>query len=132
MTTQGDVDTGEMIERWNRVFRALTAEPRRQTIVALMEAPSDRWLPLPEAANPSYDLMDPERLYVELVHQHLPLLAEHGFVRWEREPLQVKRGPSFEEVAIVFEALHRHAAEIPSQLVDGCQRLEEQRRRGKS
>jgi len=118
----------EMIERWNRVFGSLTAEPRRQMVVALMEAPADRELSLPEAANPPYLLRDPEELYVELVHSHLPVLAEHGFVEWDREPLRVRRGPAFEEVATVFEALHAHADEIPDQLSESCQRLEERKR----
>ncbi|WP_436910255.1 hypothetical protein [Halosimplex marinum] len=118
----------EMIERWNRVFGSLTAEPRRQMVVALMEAPPDRELSLPEAANPPYLLRDPEELYTDLVHSHLPALAEDGFVEWEREPLRVRRGPAFEEVAAVFEALHAHADEIPSQLTESCQRLEERKR----
>jgi len=117
-----------MIERWNRVFRALTAEPRRQMVLALMEAPPDRELSLPEAANPPYLLRDPEDLYTDLLHTHLPALAERGFVEWEREPLRVRRGPAFEEVAVVFEALQTHAAEIPPQLTEECQRLEERKR----
>ncbi len=117
-----------MIERWNRVFHALMAEPRRQIVVALMEAPPERQLSLPEAANPPYQLRDPEKLAVDLVHTHLPVLAEPGFVEWEREPLAVKRGPAFEEVATVFEALQSYAGEIPPQLVQECQRLEEHAR----
>ncbi|QLH84122.1 hypothetical protein [Halosimplex pelagicum] len=117
----------EMIERWNRVFGSLAAEPRRQMVVALMEAPPGRELSLPEAANPPYLLRDPEKLYLDLVHSHLPALAEHGFVEWDREPLRVRRGPSFEEVATVFEALQEHADEIPPQLSESCQRLGEQR-----
>jgi hypothetical protein len=97
-------------------------------VVALMEAPPDRELSLPEAANPPYLLGDPEKLHVELLHSHLPALAEHGFVEWDRDPLRVRRGPAFEEVATVFEALHAHAAEIPPQLTESCQRLEEQKR----
>jgi len=110
------------------VFGALTAEPRRQMVVALMEAPPDRALSLPEAANPPYNLRDPEELHLELVHTHLPALATHDFVEWEREPLRVRRGPAFEEVSTVFEALHAHADEISDQLTESCQRLEERKR----
>jgi len=97
-------------------------------IVALLEAPAGRELPLPEAANPSYLLMDPEDLYLELRHTHLPLLAESGYVRWDDDPLVVRRGPSFDEVAVVFESLQSSAERLPDQLVRGCQRLEERRR----
>ncbi|WP_436924071.1 DUF7344 domain-containing protein [Halosimplex amylolyticum] len=128
MPSESDQRASEMIERWNHAFRALTAEPRRQIVVALMEAPPGRQLSLPEAANPPYQLRDPEDLYVDLVHTHLPMLAERGFVEWEREPLTVERGPAFEEVQIVFEALHAHASELPPQLVQECQRLEESAR----
>jgi hypothetical protein len=117
----------EMMERWNRVFGSLTAEPRRQMVVALMETPPGRELSLPQAANPPYLLRDPEELYVELIHSHLPALAEHGFVEWDREPLRVRRGPAFDEVAVVFEALHAHADEIPLRLTESCQRLEERK-----
>lgn len=128
MTGERTGHAAEMVERWNRVFRALTAEPRRQIIVALMEAPSDRELNLPEAANPPFLRRDPEELYVDLIHSHLPALAEAEFVEWEREPLRVRRGPAFEEVAVVLEALQSHADEIPRQLTDHCHRLEEHKR----
>lgn len=120
-----------MIGRWNTVFGTLTAEPRRQIIVALMEAPPERALSLPEAANPSYLLRDPERLTIELVNAHLPALADADLVRWEQSPLTVSRGPAFEEAAIVFEALHRCAEDIPPRLAEGCQRLEERRGEGR-
>ncbi|WP_415382361.1 hypothetical protein [Halosimplex sp. TS25] len=128
MPTDRDRRASAMIERWNRVFRALTAEPRRQIVVALMEAPPERELSLPEAANPPYQLRNPETLYVDLVHTHLPVLAEHGFVEWERDPLVVERGPAFEETAVVFRALQAYAGEIPPQLTQECQRLEEHAR----
>ncbi|WP_135822239.1 hypothetical protein [Halostella litorea] len=118
-----------VIERWDEVFRALSAEPRRQMVVALLEAPPDRELSLPEAANPPYRLMDPEDLYVELKHSHLPLLESAGFVEYSTDPLRVARGPNFEEAAVVFEALQRNADRIPDPLVHGCQRLEERRQR---
>jgi len=127
MSADQDGRAEQMIEGWNEVFRALTAEPRRQIVVALMEAPPDRKLSLPEAANPPYLLRDPEQLYLDLVHTHLPVLAERGFVEWEHDPLSVERGPAFEEVEIVFEALQAIADDIPAQLTERCQRLEEQR-----
>jgi hypothetical protein len=72
-------------------------------------------------------LLDPERLYTELVHEHLPLMAAEGFVSWDREPLRVARGPNFEEIAVVIETLQSNAEAIPPQLVAGCQRLEQHR-----
>jgi len=129
MVGTSTVDKRTMIERWNTVFRALAAEPRRQLVVSLMEAPPDRELSLPEAANPPYLLHDPETLYSELLHSHLPILEDAGLIEWRREPLCAKRGPQFDEVASVIDSIHGNAAELPPALREGCQRLEERQRR---
>lgn len=120
-------DAERVIDGWDRLFGTLSAEPRRQIVIALLEAPPDRELSLPEAANPPYALRDPETLYVELQHSHLPALADGGYVEWATNPLRVSRGPNFGEAAVIFEALKDHADAIPERLVHGCQRLEEQR-----
>lgn len=127
MEQLGDRQKRRMVDRWDTVFQALGAEPRRQIIVSLLEAPEDRALSLPEAANPSYLREDPEVLTTELIHSHLPELAAAELVRWESEPFTVSRGPAFDEAAIVFQGLYDRVDAIPSRLVDGCQRLEEQR-----
>ncbi|WP_418282540.1 hypothetical protein [Halorubrum sp. DTA98] len=116
-----------MIEHWNLVFRALSAEPRRQLIVSLLDCPENQSVPLPEGAiNPDVP-ENPERLKIDLQHNHLPKLADFGFIEWETKPLVAHRGPRFQEVAVVFEALHSSATDIPDSLVKGCQRLEEER-----
>ena len=117
----------DVIEMWNQVFRVLSAEPRRQLIVSLLDCPADQSVPLPESAiNPNVPT-HPERLKSDLQHNHLPKLADFGFIEWQTEPLVAYRGPRFEDVAVVFEALHLSAADIPDSLVKGCQRLEQER-----
>jgi hypothetical protein len=120
----------EVIERWDTVFKAISAEPRRQLIIALLDAPPDETVPLPESAvNPNVP-RDPTALRQELHHCHLPLLADLGFITWDVGPLVAGRGPRFDEVGIVFESLQSNAANIPEPLVFGCQRLEaEQQKR---
>lgn len=114
----------ELGERWHQIFRILAAGPRRQTIGSLMEAPPDRTLSLPEAANmPDYRL-DPEQLKHDLVHHHLPMMGQPGFIEWEQEPFSVKRGPKFEEVAAVIEAIASYD-DLPQQLRRGCHFFEE-------
>ena len=122
------VENGKrVVDGWNRVFEALSAEPRRQLVVALMDRPADQPAPLPERAiNPNVPV-DVEILRHELYHHHLPMLADGGFVEWRREPFVAFRGPRFEEVAAVFEALHATATALPDSLVVGCQRLEAER-----
>ena len=109
------------------VFRSLSAEPRRQLIVSLLDAPPDHLVPLPESAAMSDLSVDLEVLRIELYHDHLPMLEENGFITWKTEPLVAARGPRFDEVAAVFNALHSEATDIPDSLVSGCQRLEQER-----
>ncbi|RQG89561.1 hypothetical protein [Natrarchaeobius chitinivorans] len=116
----------QVIEKWNSVFKALSSEPRRQIIVSLLDAGPDQSVPLPESAMMPNVPPNMRQLRQELHHVHLPMLADMGFITWEAEPLIAARGPRFDEVAVVFEALHAEASRIPNSLVLGCQRLEEE------
>lgn len=116
----------QVIEKWNTVFKALSSEPRRQLIVSLLDARPDEPVPLPESAIMSNVPPDPDVLRQELHHVHLPMLADMEFITWKTDPLVASRGPRFDEVAVVFEALHSEASRIPDSLVIGCQRLEEE------
>ncbi len=119
-----------VIDRWDDVFEALSAEPRRQLVVSLLDAAPSESVPLPESAvNPNVP-PDPEELRRELRHRHLPKLSDLGFVAWEQDPLVASRGPRFDEAAVVFEALQSNAIELPDSLVIGCQRLERERQDG--
>ena len=116
-----------VVERWNEVFRGVSAEPRRQLIVALMDAGPGATVALPESAmNPGISI-DPDVLEIGLRHQHLPALADKEFIEWEDDPLRATRGPRFDEIAAVFEALHAAAGAVPDSLVQGCRRLEAER-----
>lgn len=109
----------ELGDRWHSIFRTLSAGVRRQMVGSLLEAPHDRTLSLPEAANlPDYRL-DPELLQHNLVHNHLPMMERAGFIEWEREPFCVRRGPRFEEVAAVIKAIDSDD-EFPQHLIEGC------------
>jgi hypothetical protein len=117
----------QVIERWDQVFRAIAAEPRRQLVISLSDISPEESTPLPESAvNPNVP-RDPEQLRKELVHNHLPLLEEMEFVEWETDPLAASRGPRFDEVGVVFDALESAALDIPDSLVIGCQQLEKAR-----
>jgi len=116
-----------VIEAWDRVFDALSAEPRRQIVVSLLDSQSGRSIPLPESASNPNVPIDPNELRNELHHNHLPKLSEMGFVEWETDPLTASRGPKFDQAAVVFEALQTSSDQIPDALVHGCQRLEQER-----
>ena len=126
------ISNGERaIERWNGIFEATVAEPRRQIVVSLLDRSPDRSIPLPESAiNPAVPT-DLDCLRQQLIHHHLPLLEDLSFIEWSREPFVATRGPRFDEVAVVFESLHRYSTQIPDSLVVGCHRLEAAREMGR-
>lgn len=117
----------QAIERWDRVFTSLSAEPRRQIIVALNDVPADNRVLLPEAALSPTMQPDREQFVLELCHHHLPHLEDYGFIEWTKEPFRAGRGPRFEEAAIVLKLLQENATRIPDSLVHGCPRLEAER-----
>lgn len=107
-------------DRWERAFRALAAPPRRRLLLALFESPPDRPLSLPDAAtSPRASDCDRRRLAIRLRHAHLPTLADAGYVTWTDDPLAVERGPNFEEVAVVLDALRRYEGPLSRSLDDG-------------
>lgn len=109
--------------RWSTVFRTFGALPRRQIVDSLLHAPPDREMLLPEAANSPDQRRDPSALYVELIHIHLPRMAEAGFIEWEKDPLRVWRGHNFDEVGSVMEAVQSYD-EYSEPLRQECHRLE--------
>ncbi|MFC3478274.1 hypothetical protein [Halobacterium litoreum] len=112
-------------ERWDRLYDALAAEPRREVLRSLTNVPEERRLPLPDAATSPNQSIDTETLRIDLRHHHLPKLADVGYVRWESEPFCVQRGPRFEEPAFVVNTLLDAVDEIPPGLVDNCRILQE-------
>lgn len=50
---------------------------------------------------------------LSLEHEHLPKLADAGYVEWDRETGAVERGPAFEEVEPLLDLLERHGDELP-------------------
>jgi hypothetical protein len=107
-------------ERWDQLYEALSAEPRRMIISSLLEEPQERRLPLPAAAESPNQPMDAETLSIQLRHYHLPLLAEARYVRWEQEPFVVQRGPRFEEPAYIIEMVTASIGELPAALINNC------------
>jgi hypothetical protein len=115
--------TERLNHRWRGVYRVLSNPVRREVVGALMEAGPGRALSLPDAATTPDGRRDPERLRLNLVHHHLPLMAEYGFVQWDRRPLSAERGPAFEEVEAVLGAVDEYE-NLPRRLVEGCHFLE--------
>ncbi|MFP9191480.1 transcriptional regulator [Natrialbaceae archaeon A-CW1-1] len=51
--------------------------------------------------------------HVALYHTHLPKLADCGFIRWDRDSNEVTKGPRFEDVRPLLEAIDDQAEELP-------------------
>lgn len=119
----------QVSDRWNQVFRALAAEPRRQIITALMDVPPNESVPLPESAIMPNAPIDPNAMRVELHHIHLPLLADLDIIQWNDTPLAATRGPQFDDAAYVLISSQSYANDLPDSPVIGCQRFEQERQK---
>lgn len=49
----------------------------------------------------------------ELYHNHLPKLADAGYIEWDREIDVIRRGPRFADIAPLISLVQRHADELP-------------------
>ena len=113
------------IDRWDQLHEVLASQERRMIIYSLKDAPEERRMPLPEAAMTPESSWDQERTTLRLMHDHLPKLADAGYVRWERDPFCVQRGPHFEEVEVMFDLIHDSIGQFPNSLITGCEIYEE-------
>jgi hypothetical protein len=111
-------------ERWDSAFKALAAAPRRELVVRLQECAAGESVSLPDAAIRPDAPVDRERLALALHHQHLPRLANSGYVRWTDEPFRARRGPRFAEIATVLEAIADAADRFPAAMDADYHRLE--------
>ncbi|MFP8956682.1 hypothetical protein ACLI4Y_08130 [Natrialbaceae archaeon A-CW3] len=116
-----------VVERWNRAFEVLSAEPRRQLVTSLMDTKPEEAVSLPSAARSPALEFAPDDLTIALHHRHLPMLAGANYVEWTRDPFQARRGDNFEELAQIFESLYAKADQLPDAMVTGCSRLELER-----
>lgn len=111
-----DSESQKTIECWNQLANTLAAGPRRQIILALLNSPEGRRLPLPDAATVPAMSIDSKQYALVLKHSHLPKLAEGGYVQWSNDPFCVQRGPRFEEPEAVFRILLASRDQLPSTL----------------
>lgn len=50
---------------------------------------------------------------IDLYHNHLPKLAEAGYIEWDPDTGEISEGPRFDEVEPLLELIERHADELP-------------------
>jgi len=110
-------------DRWDQLFDVLSAEPRREIIISLRDAPPDERVPLPDAAESPNQSMESETLAIKLRHHHLPKLADAGYGHCESGPFCVQRGPNFAEAGFIVEKVFESIEEIPDSLLENCRVL---------
>lgn len=116
----GNNSDDTIVSRWDRCLDHLSEQIRRQIITSLMEAPPERRLPLPNAALTENHSVTPDELIINLVHHHLPEMADADYIRWKRDPFCVRRGPRFEEPAGMMRALFSSKEQLPPSLRADC------------
>lgn len=93
---------------------ACLSHPTRRRIVTTLAADNPRDESEFECAAFRPDDEPPERFRIHLYHEHLPKLAENGYIEWDRESDTVTRGPAFEEVRPVITLMDEHQDELPA------------------
>lgn len=50
---------------------------------------------------------------LDLVHSHLPKLADSGYVEWDQTTGEISKGPRFDEIESLLDLVENHAKELP-------------------
>lgn len=113
----------------DEMFEALANVRRRRLLVGLLYHDPQ---PVPEltgedrkllGANESLldELLDRPRgstsddtALVQLYHVHLPMLAENGFIEWQRDAHVVTKGPQFDDLEPLLRLLDAHRVDPPA------------------
>ena len=88
---------------YDDIFRALADEHRRQLLQSLAEHDPQNEISATSAVHEEDTGVN--RLTVEMVHVHLPLLEDCGLITWNRANDRVMRGPNFEKIRQILESM---------------------------
>lgn len=84
------------LELYSELFRCLGHPTRRRILFELLDRDPQAALNAPDDVHVGGEDLD--RLKSALTHNHLPVLVEAGFIRWDREAGEVHHGPKFVHV----------------------------------
>lgn len=89
--------TEEPNDSLNDLFEVLSHEYRRY-ILWVLAKPDDRADAVIDTTQFTGPGGEPDILYLELIHNHLPKLDDYDLVDWNPETETLRRGPRFEEI----------------------------------
>lgn len=113
----------------NGTFDALADRDRWELLVDLLDQESHD---VPTLSNASLELLaahealihqylvesvevaGADKAHIRMYHVHLPKLAAHGFIKWERDAHTVTKGPRFDEVRPLLEGAADHPETSPA------------------
>jgi hypothetical protein len=99
--------------RWENHLTALADSYRRQLLVALLEQNPQNDDQIDALDAISKTGVEAEMLRTELVHSHLPQLADMGYINWERDRGKLSPGPNWHEIAPLPKHIHENRDELP-------------------
>lgn len=56
---------------------------------------------------------DSDALEIQLTHNHLPKLADEGYIEWDRDTGEISKGPRFDEIEPLLELIENYTDGIP-------------------
>lgn len=107
------------VSDWGIIFEVLANEQRRRVLVTLLEHnPQCGKVKVPEDVGVGGTEL--AKLRIKYYHLHLPKLDAAGFINWNRDSLEIVKGPSFSEIRPLLELIQNHRDELPDGWVKSC------------
>ncbi|ELZ12724.1 hypothetical protein C479_03775 [Halovivax asiaticus JCM 14624] len=89
----------------DKAFDALENEDRRNLLLALLEH-NPQTVPTRSPVSEQVTSAAPDQQFqTAMYHKHLPKLDAYGFIRWDTETDEVVKGPEFEDIRPLLEAI---------------------------
>jgi hypothetical protein len=100
---------------FDTMMTTLSSVERRQILVNLLENNSQQ-VGRDVATGES---IDERHNSITLIHVHLPKLEADGFIDWNRKTGEISKGPTFEEITPILEALQSRRTDLPADYLGG-------------
>ena len=85
---------------------------RRRVLLAFVDTTPQNTPTVPTAAVETDGGDQPQTIAMQ--HIHLPKLADHGFIDWDRETQRVTKGPQFDEIEPLLTVLSENQDVLPA------------------